>query len=89
MPDYDEYGMSYKNRSALLGTKNMSNADPYSHWLVVDGQIVGTWQRVINGKTFVVKTTSFISLNKAKSQAGKNAVKRYTSFVGKARPTEN
>ncbi len=45
MPDYDEYAMGYKDRSALMapGTE-METASSDSHWLVLQGIIQGTWQ---------------------------------------------
>jgi hypothetical protein len=48
MPDYDEYGISYKDRSAIMETKvapQMINGRPATHALVVDGTVQGSWQR--------------------------------------------
>ncbi len=42
MPDYDEYGMSYKDRRALFAT---SGKLAWNRMIIVDGQIVGTWRR--------------------------------------------
>ena len=49
MPDYDEYGMSYKDRSALraaIGDKKSQtqNWSVFGHWIVVDGTMQGTWR---------------------------------------------
>ena len=90
MPDYDEYGISYKNRSALfqLHDKNIpaeqQDENTYYHMIVIDGLISGTWKRKIKNKTIIVETTSFTKLNKRKRQALIKAAKRYSSFVGKA-----
>jgi len=57
MPDYDEYGISYKNRSALfqLHDKNIpverQGENTYYHMIVIDGLIAGTWRRTIKNHT--------------------------------------
>lgn len=44
MPDYDEYGVSYKDRTGLISYPDeMAKESIYSHWLVVNGMIAGTW----------------------------------------------
>lgn len=44
LPDYDEYGMSYKDRS-IYSPIEQPNAEPsvYSHWFVLKGRFAGTW----------------------------------------------
>lgn len=52
MPDYDEYGMSYRDRAGLLAfPEEMANESVYSHWLVLNGAIVGTWSPLDGGET--------------------------------------
>jgi hypothetical protein len=81
MPDYDEYGIAYKDRSALM-SKNYDKgaATMYSHYIVIDGLIEGTWNRKNNGKTNTIETTPFAALSKRKQHALESAVKRYTKF---------
>ncbi len=44
MPDYDEYGMSYKDREVLSPMRPPPEPPPLtSHWLVIAGRIEGTW----------------------------------------------
>ena len=83
MPDYDEYGMSYKNRSALNSISRPGRVDPYAHWVVLNGKIEGIWKRTFLKGTIKVDTVPFVALNKTKKQALMNAVRRYSSFVGK------
>ena len=52
MPDYDEYGMSYKNRSALSSASKPDGIDPYTHWIVINGKMEGTWQRIIKKRMY-------------------------------------
>ncbi|HYV95253.1 MAG TPA: winged helix DNA-binding domain-containing protein [Chitinophagales bacterium] len=91
MPDYDEYGISYRNRSyAQFNPKNIigekRDGNPvYNHMLVVDGVIRGTWRRVIKNKTVFIEITSFITLNASKNHAVVKAVRKYIEFVGSKR----
>ena len=61
MPDYDEYGISYKDRSALFKkiqqtATDVTNVSPYSHMLIVDGVISGTW-RMMDRKPMEIEVT--------------------------------
>ena len=87
LPDYDEYGMSYKDRSALFDAANVpvkSRRDHpvFNHMMVIDGVIAGTWQRTVKNNTVMVETTPFNPLSGVKQQAVKNAVKKYRLFTG-------
>jgi hypothetical protein len=42
MPDYDEYGMSYRDRKELFTEPGMKPA--FNRMIVVDGRIVGSWR---------------------------------------------
>lgn len=88
MPDYDEYGMSYKDRSAIynLPPKILDNPKlniPYNRMIVVDGQIVGSWKRTIKGNEIDIELNYFKKLNKKQEQAVQIAVKNFCSFAGK------
>lgn len=85
MPDYDEYGISYKDRSALFlkaherRLVDLSQVSPYSHMLVVDGVISGTW-KTMNAKSFKIEATPFFPMPK-KQQAINKAIGKYKSFL--------
>jgi hypothetical protein len=87
MPDYDEYGMGYKDRSALRTTRKVaqekiSQSSDYTHWMIVDGVIEGSWSRSEKNKRIVIDVTPFGALNKSQHVDVKKAVDRYYSFVG-------
>ena len=87
LPDYDEYGMSYKDRSALflpaIKPEMSKDGNPaYQHMIVIDGTIGGTWKRTISNNKLAVETTSFKALNKTTQLEVKKAVKKYSSFIG-------
>jgi len=86
MPDYDEYGISYKDRSALFRKMHsklngVNNISPYSHMLVVDGIISGTW-KTTDTKSAEIQVIPFLKLPERKQQAITQAVRRYRTFLG-------
>jgi hypothetical protein len=87
MPDYDEYGMGYIDRTAIFNpiklTSEFRKKNPvFDRMVIVDGIIEGTWKRTIKGKSVVVETYLFRELNKAKSEAVKKSVDRFVKFTG-------
>lgn len=86
MPDYDEYGMSYKDRSAIFNSENIhtiSRENPvFNRMIILDGRIAGTWQRKIKGKTMTVETVPFKTLSKNKNREISKAIGRFRRFAG-------
>lgn len=81
MPDYDEYGMGYKDRSALTSKHYEKGVhSPFSHWLVVDGKIEGTWDRIEKQKQISVDIKPFGKLSIPQLRAVDKAVARYVEF---------
>jgi hypothetical protein len=88
MPDYDEYGMSYKDRSALMVSPIDSSffrgENPaYNRMIIINGKIVGTWKRVIKNHTVNVDTVLFRPLTKSQQMLLNKAVNKYCTFIGK------
>jgi hypothetical protein len=89
MPDYDEYGMSYKDRNALFSaakpdlTQFKGENPIFNRMIVLNGRIEGTWKRFIKSNTINIETVPFGPLSKTKQQALTKAVKNYCAFVGK------
>lgn len=82
MADYDEYGISYKDRSAAASlVKPKEPVSPYSHMLVVEGRLAGTWKAIDKKGTIEVGTSTFTHLNKTQQQAVNKAIKRYKEFI--------
>ena len=80
LPDYDEYGISYKNRAALFA--NWTPASPgngtYEHVLVVDGLAAEAWKPANKKKG--VEVTSHAPLTDIQQRAVEAAVRRYGAF---------
>lgn len=83
MPDYDEYGMSYKDRSILKSKKLEGHKASivFNRMVVVDGLIEGTWQRTLNKNKVDVKIVPFAPLSKNKKDAVDLAIKRFQTFA--------
>ena len=83
MPDYDEYGMSYKDRSILKSKKLEGHKASivFNRMVVVDGLIEGTWQRTLSKNRVDVEIVPFTPLSKNKNQAVARAVKRFQAFA--------
>ncbi|TLG77377.1 winged helix DNA-binding domain-containing protein [Culicoidibacter larvae] len=79
MPDYDEYGMSYKDRSALsAGSELVASQSDYSHWLVAEGMIAGTWEKQVKGKHTAAIVKPLVTI--ASEEVVDAAVQRYCDF---------
>lgn len=90
MPDYDEYGMSYKDRSAVYGSaktidlSQFKGENPvFNRMIVLNGKIEGTWKRVIKNNKVNIETVPFAPLSKKQQQSLTKAIKNYSVFVGK------
>ena len=86
LPNYDEYIVSYKDRSATIAASDINKADPrgtiFNHTIIANGKIIGTWKRNI-GKTRVdIELTPFSPLSKINHAAITSAAKRYARFLG-------
>lgn len=87
MPDYDEYGMSYKNRSALFNSNNIRIEDrdgniSYNRMLILEGCIIGSWKRTIKKNRVIVEINATIKLSKAAYQDIVSATHRFATFLG-------
>lgn len=83
---YDEYVSGYKDRSAMAsapvaaGLKAMGNA--LTHIVVVDGRVVGTWKRRVDGDVVVIEPAMLERLSPAELRAVAQAGRAYADFLG-------
>lgn len=85
MPDYDEYGIAYKDRSAVLARSNEqpnSNSFIFNRMIVLDGQVAGSWYRTLKGKELIIQTTPFKPFNKKEQQQVKKMAHQFGQFLG-------
>lgn len=79
LPDYDEYGISYKDRS-IINNPNYKTSDETRniHNIIIDGVTGGVWGK--DNKTKAIETTVFTSINKSKLPVLKKAIEKYRLF---------
>jgi len=86
LPNYDEYIVSYKDRSSTINEKDIDKADPrgtiFNNTVIVNGRIAGLWKRNIKKNTIEIEIAPFKPLSKAANSAIASAVKRYARFLG-------
>jgi hypothetical protein len=86
LPNYDEYFIGLKDRSAfdarLRGSGVAARTDALSgHILIVNGQFVGGWRRTLVGRTVVIELRSLIRLRDSERRAVGEAAKRLGDFL--------
>jgi len=81
LPNYDEYGVSYQDRSAIFDPANLDQFI-FSHILIVNGQILGSWKRSLTKSAVTVELSVLAPLTEAQLQAGAETANRYGAFLG-------
>ncbi|HWA33034.1 MAG TPA: winged helix DNA-binding domain-containing protein, partial [Cyclobacteriaceae bacterium] len=86
MPDYDEYGMGYKDRSAIFDQNAhaaaVSRGNPvFNRMIIVDGKIAGTWKAAVERKKLTIQMVPFKPLTKMNVAKVANAVERFKGFI--------
>jgi hypothetical protein len=88
LPNYDEYIVGYTDRSAAVDAARTKHLDPrgnvlFSHIIVIDGRVVGTWKRTFNKDAVTLTPNLLTPLNEAETRAFAAAIDRYGAFLGK------
>jgi hypothetical protein len=87
LPNYDEYVISYKDRTESIDKKHLPvilkerNA-VFTNAILINGKIEGIWQRAIKNDSVAVKTRSFSALSKTRQKLVTRAANRYSNFLG-------
>ncbi len=91
LPIFDEYGIAYRDRSALFKSELEGGADhavkvdvAFSRTLILDGKIAGRWRRTDAKAGIVIEGMIFAPVNQAKQRALTKAAQRYGAFLGKS-----
>jgi len=87
LPAFDEYLISYKNRSAAITledhTKAISNNGIFRPVIVVNGQISGLWKRTIKKDTVLIELDHFMPHRKEEMHLIEKAAESFGYFSGK------
>jgi hypothetical protein len=85
MPEYDEYGMSYKDRNMfkpakLIDPKKLAKTNRANHILTIDGKFAGLWQRGISGSENEITTALPPALTRKQNKEVSTAIQQYRDF---------
>ncbi|MDF1549056.1 MAG: winged helix DNA-binding domain-containing protein [Bacteroidales bacterium] len=87
LPAYDEFIISYKNRTASLPfqdqCKAVSNNGIFRPVVVVNGQVIGIWKRTIKNEKVLIETNFFGANNKSVKQLIDKEALKFGSFLEK------
>lgn len=86
LPNYDEFTVGYADRSLLVSLHFPATADPradpiFKNVIVVDGLIVGTWQRRPAPRSPIVALAPFAPLSPVVRRIVDRAAERYRVFA--------
>lgn len=85
LPNYDEYIVSYKDRSASIAAAHINKADPrgtiFNNTIILNGRIAGIWKHIFKKDKVILDIIPFSPLSKAGLTALNSAAKRYARFL--------
>jgi hypothetical protein len=81
LPDYDEYGIAYKDRTALFEVADLTRQIAYNRMIIIDGRIAGSWKRSEEKTDVVVEAVLFRPLTGPRQQALTKAGERFGKFL--------
>lgn len=85
LPAYDEFIISYKDRSAsvdaLHSSKSISSNGIFRPVIMLNGKAVGLWKRTIKKNKPVIETVFFDAKTKISSDLLNEAAKKYAAFL--------
>ncbi len=88
LPNFDEYTVGYKDRSAVFDASHTEKFDlrgnVLNNILVLDGQVVGTWKRTLKKDAVIISPSLFIPLSTAETRAFAAEANRYGVFLEKS-----
>ena len=87
LPAFDEYLISYKNRSAAIEighhAKAFTNNGIFRPIVVVNGKVVGIWKRAVIKDSVAIECELFTPISAAQSKQVSKAASTYAAFLQK------
>ena len=86
LPSYDEYLVSYKDRSAALNPQYkwlMKSENHLRSTIILDGQVMGNWKRTFEKGAVKIEARFARDLSTNECQRYENAVRCYAEFLEK------
>jgi hypothetical protein len=87
IPNYDEYLVAYRDRSAALDERVLGKMKPdrdaiFADNIIIDGLVAGGWRRTVGRHEVTVRSSPFVPLSGAEKDAVRAAVEGYGRFLG-------
>ena len=87
LPNYDEYFIGLKDRSAMLSTLRILGLEAGmsflgGHLITINGQVVGGWRRTSKGQATIVELKLHTKLGDAERRAVARELRRFAEFLG-------
>jgi hypothetical protein len=87
LPAFDEFTVSYKDRTASLDPERAREAITgngiFKPIVVIDGKIAGIWERSYQKNSVVVEKNLFFDLDESQNEAFRLKAAQYAAFEGK------
>lgn len=86
LPNYDEYFIGFKDRSAIsqaLRGSKIDQSDPafLAHIVILDGQVIGGWKRTLKKDEVLIDITLLTRLSQAQKRAVQQAAELFGTFL--------
>lgn len=86
LPSFDEYLLGYQNRNAVLDSRHVAALSPggdgtFLPAIVIQGNVVGTWSRILRNGSLEIGATTFRALTSKESSQLQEAARRYAEFM--------
>ncbi len=85
LPNFDEYTVGYRDRSAVINASDTQYLDSrggvLNNVIVINGQVIGTWKRMIKKDEVIITPNFFAPLNANQTQAFLAATDHYSAFL--------
>ncbi len=87
LPNYDEYGVGYSDRSAMYEGEVPNHLDPrgailLNYIIVMDSQVIGAWRRTFKKGRVIIELKPFAPLTDIQTEAIQKAARHYGDFLG-------
>jgi hypothetical protein len=84
LPNFDEYLVAYKDRSAAFDANRRATtvSDVLGNVIVSDGQVVGEWRRAVAGGRVTIEAAFSVAPSDVETQRLRRACERYGRFLG-------
>ena len=82
LPVYDEFLIAYRDRGLTIDSDAAHRGAVFSHYLIVNGRLRGTWTRTLTNQTAAVQIAPYEALSKPALRGAAGRARRFAVFHG-------